>query len=276
MHPLDHDASDEELINAITDNYIRSWNKITAFFQKPDPQDLFGIEGFLSGIPYMMMNSLFDGPADLSSDKASEVLQYYIDNHYPLMWFVTPKGINRGIDSILESLGVELATMQVPGMALDLQTCRPKELEEVATMHNIAETSQAIDNQGYTQIFMKAFEVDPTIKDPMEQFSKEFVKHPTSTHFVATLEDEPAAAASVVYDAGVAGIYNVATLPQFRGKGLAKALMASCHRDAIEKGFRYSILHSTTMGHPLYEKLGYKDYFTFKRYLLRPTDVGLP
>lgn len=50
----------------------------------------------------------------------------------------------------------------------------------------------------------------------------------------------------------------VATVPEARGRGLAGALMAQALADARERGLRSSSLVATTMGRPVYDRLGYR------------------
>lgn len=52
-------------------------------------------------------------------------------------------------------------------------------------------------------------------------------------------------------------ILNVYVEPAYRGKGLAKRLMAEADAEAERRGLRYLILHATQMGRPLYEGLGW-------------------
>ncbi|MHA2170963.1 MAG: GNAT family N-acetyltransferase [Candidatus Kariarchaeaceae archaeon] len=262
-----------EISSSIVDNYIISWKEITHKFGYPDPNDLFEVNGFISGIPYMMMNSLFDGPEFMTSDEVSNVIQYFKDNHIPMMWFISPMGIDRGIDQLLDELGIEEATMQVPGMAVDLLSFDKAKLNQKKNSYEIIPVKDDTDIEMYTRIFMESFEVDADIKEPMESFSTEFAKYPNASHFLAKMDNNLVATSSVIYAAGVGGIYNVATVPAYRGKGLASALMAACMLDALDRGYQYSILHSSSKGHSVYEKLGYEDYFVFKRYLLRPQDV---
>jgi predicted acetyltransferase len=39
-------------------------------------------------------------------------------------------------------------------------------------------------------------------------------------------------------------------------------------KEAHEKGYELSVLNATELGYPIYEKLGYKEYYTNKLYLL--------
>jgi len=193
------------------------------------------------------------------------------------MWFVSSRGLTIGLDKVLDELGVEIAKMKVPGMVADLNTVDLELLNSKMEGHQLVHVDISDDDKlaTYTDIFMQAFEVDPAIGEEMQRFSRAFPRHPTSSHYFVLLDGQPVATASVIYEAGVAGVYNVATLPGHQRKGLASALMATMMLEAKEKGYQYSILHSSERGKVVYERLGYDVAFWFKRYLLRPSDVGL-
>ena len=53
-------------------------------------------------------------------------------------------------------------------------------------------------------------------------------------------------------------VWFVATVPAARGQGLATALMAHALADARERGCTTSTLQATDLGHPVYERLGYR------------------
>ena len=53
-------------------------------------------------------------------------------------------------------------------------------------------------------------------------------------------------------------VYFVATLPEHRGRGLARRLLHLALAEARERGMATSSLQSTKMGYPVYERLGYE------------------
>jgi ribosomal protein S18 acetylase RimI-like enzyme len=57
---------------------------------------------------------------------------------------------------------------------------------------------------------------------------------------------------------GDAGIYYVATLPDARGRGLARAVVKRALADARERGCTSTTLQASDMGARLYESLGYE------------------
>jgi len=65
----------------------------------------------------------------------------------------------------------------------------------------------------------------------------------------------------------VAGLGHVATSPEYRRRGLARALITEAHRRERAHGTPFSILYTgrSIIAHALYEKLGYCDIFDFPR-----------
>jgi ribosomal protein S18 acetylase RimI-like enzyme len=57
---------------------------------------------------------------------------------------------------------------------------------------------------------------------------------------------------------GDCGIYGVETVPEWRRRGVASALVEHVMADAMLRGARTASLQSTRMGQPLYESLGFQ------------------
>jgi GNAT superfamily N-acetyltransferase len=60
-----------------------------------------------------------------------------------------------------------------------------------------------------------------------------------------------------IEDSPVPLVVNVYTEPQWRGKGVARALMRELMHWASEQGMDRVVLHASNAGRPLYEKLGF-------------------
>ena len=79
------------------------------------------------------------------------------------------------------------------------------------------------------------------------------------TMYLGRWEGAPASTATLWPFAGVAGVYSVATLPEFRRRGLASATVAALLEDAKERGLPFAALRTGWDDMPLYERLGFRE-----------------
>lgn len=86
--------------------------------------------------------------------------------------------------------------------------------------------------------------------------------------YVGYEDGVPVCGASLMIDSGVAGIYQVATIPETRGKGYGTAITLAPLLDALELGMKIGVLHSSEMGYNLYKRMGFKDIATCPIYSL--------
>lgn len=90
------------------------------------------------------------------------------------------------------------------------------------------------------------------------------------TAYMAYVEKKPIATSLVFYDSGVAGIYSVTTLPEYRGKGIGTYMTYLLMQDAKKKGYKLVTLHSSEKGLNVYKKLGFKEYDYMDYYFWKP------
>src|SRR5262245_11933784 len=64
--------------------------------------------------------------------------------------------------------------------------------------------------------------------------------------------------------AGATGIYNVATLPEVRRRGMGAAITARALPDGRAHDYRIGTLQSSEMGYPIYEGMGLREYFSMQ------------
>jgi ribosomal protein S18 acetylase RimI-like enzyme len=89
--------------------------------------------------------------------------------------------------------------------------------------------------------------------------------------FLLYKDGKAVAGGSASFVEGVSYIGWMATLPEYRGRGYAEALLR--HMDAFMKG-RYgvkeTVLHATEMGRPVYERVGFRLVDEYAAYLCVP------
>lgn len=80
------------------------------------------------------------------------------------------------------------------------------------------------------------------------------------THYLGRSAGQPAATSYRFLDGETAGIYNVATLRAYRGRGIGSVMTVGPLLEAREMGYRLGTLLSTPRGLGVYRKLGFKDF----------------
>ena len=85
--------------------------------------------------------------------------------------------------------------------------------------------------------------------------------------YVGFLGNTPVATSAMVLEAGVAGMYGVATIPEARHRGIGKIMTVRPLLEAKEKGYRVGILTASPMGYPIYNKIGFKEVCKYNLYL---------
>lgn len=78
-------------------------------------------------------------------------------------------------------------------------------------------------------------------------------------HFIAVRDDAPIASASIFTGAGIAGLYNVGTVPQARGQGIGTAITLAALAAARRAGHRRAMLGAEPPAAPLYRRIGFRD-----------------
>lgn len=107
---------------------------------------------------------------------------------------------------------------------------------------------------------------------PIELFSRfsEGVQHiQEASWYVARADGEVRSTAVGFAGDEATGIFSVATPGQYRGRGYGAAVTAHVLREGFKRGSRFGYLQSSTIGHGVYQRLGFCDVEEY-RLLTRP------
>lgn len=144
---------------------------------------------------------------------------------------------------------------RTPGMAMDLA-----DLPDAATVAlEIRRVSDPATLRVWCETFTAGYDVPRSWAEPLFRLHTGLhgVGGPLSA-YVGYRDGEPVATSSLFLGAGVAGIYDVATLPSKRGLGFGYAMTLAPLLEARLLGYRAGILQSSQKGLPVYERLGFR------------------
>ena len=81
--------------------------------------------------------------------------------------------------------------------------------------------------------------------------------------YLGCVDGEPVCTSAVVATGAIAGIYWVATLEKYRGRGLGEAITWESVKGGIALGCGIASLQASVLGQPVYERMGFRTPFDY-------------
>jgi len=223
---------------------------------------------FSSGLPFHLANGIVRAhfPADVWEEVLEERLKQLTAKRVPIAWLIGPSTSPTDLGSWLEKHGWLLED-EAPGMAVDLNA-----LDEHLSFSSKLKIQHVSDGEAL-KTWLRIMTVGSEIPEEglmllLDVVTKQGFKPDTSVHYyLGLLDDQPVATSLLFLGGGVAGIYNVATLPGVRRQGIGSALTMAPLLEARAWGYRIGTLQSTAMGLNLYRRLGFREYCKFHAYI---------
>jgi GNAT superfamily N-acetyltransferase len=182
-----------------------------------------------------------------AGELADSVGREFVARGLPWMWWTTPSYTSSELEDALAGLG--LAREDVPGMYA--------ELDAVPEMEGDIELGEVpVEDPGFGQTLIDGFGLPGFVLGPIQDFLGSF--SPAEQVAVAAREDgrTVGVATGLMTDETI-GIYNVATLADYRGRGIGSAVTTAVMSEGRERGCTNAILHTSAMGRSVYERLGF-------------------
>jgi ribosomal protein S18 acetylase RimI-like enzyme len=222
---------------------------------------------FFSGIPFHLANGVVRANffPDAGEEILNERLEQLTSHGVPMAWLIGPSTHPTDLGSYLERHGWS-PDEEAPGMALDLQTLDAHlSLPPHVTIERVTDTEKL---KTWLRILFVGSELpEEGLMLLLEMVSKrDFNENAPVHYYLGLLDDRPVATSMLYRGGGVAGIYNVTTLPDARRQGIGSVLTLASLVDARAWGYQIAILQSTQMGINIYRRLGFREYCTFYVY----------
>jgi ribosomal protein S18 acetylase RimI-like enzyme len=181
----------------------------------------------------------------------------------PFTWNIGPSTRNAKLEHRLQANGWS-KNVGGPAMILDLDNLQEEQLNLPTGL-----TIQIIEDDDTYNQYIDTMSAGFEFPEPMATYQKNIyhvLSDPTVHLFLGFFAGKPVAISLMHRNAGLAGIYNVAVVPQMRQRGIGRAMTLAALFDARDLGYRIAMLESSKMGLPLYRDLGFQKLFTFDQY----------
>lgn len=258
MSSIQTDLSETALVHAIRGNLCSFFRYVA---RKRSNGDRFENDKFVRWYT-SLSHPWFNGfvcsapPSQADGEFIRDTIQYFKEKQVGIFSCWLEPHLNRADwEPFLVSYGFGF-TDGTPGMAVDLHTLpESPSLTEGLEIHIVEDKAEM---RTWAHIFTLGYGMPPdweeAVFDTWFQLGLDF----PIRNYLGYMNGEPVSTSTVFYGSGVAGIYDVATLPEARGQGLGTTLTLAPLLDARESGYRIGVLQSSEMGFGVYQKMGFQ------------------
>ena len=247
----------EDNLDAFLESVIRSG----AFETGTDPD----VWNYWCDVPFPLFNAI--GAARFARGtverRAQEVVKPYLERGLPFMWWATPSGHAEELGPVLTELG--LAGDPVPGMYRELGGAVDPNVPSGVTLEEVG-------GDELIPTMVAGFGMPEMVCEPLGRFVAALPPEQVG-HLLARLDGRPVACGSLWLTGRTAGLYNIATLDEARGRGIGYAVTAALANLGVDRGATHAILHASQTGRPLYERLGFEQVCITPQYIWIPPDT---
>jgi GNAT superfamily N-acetyltransferase len=186
----------------------------------------------------------------------------------PLLWWIEPHSSPADLGERLAARGF-VHTQSFPGMAIDLRRLNaPAVLPDGV---QIAAVQDEVALREWCTACVAGFEMPVYPQNYFESFRDTGFGGDAPTQlFLARLHGQPVASAMLFKEAGIAGLYNVGTIPSARGLGIGRAITLAAMDAGRQDGCHLATLYASKLGVNIYRQLGFTEWFQYDNYVWTP------
>lgn len=204
-----------------------------------------------TGVPASFFNVAFvRGPVADPVAFVAEAKAFFAERDLP--WRLTLRvGVADAVGLAALEAGLRPnATME--GMTLSSLTATPPMLADGVVVEMVTDEASLALNQE-----VGAAGSGMPVEMARELLPSSILGAPKIAAFNAYVDGVPAATSALITSDEIAGIYNVATLPEFRRRGLGAAVTAAALAEGVKRGCTVGALQPSDVGRPVYARLGF-------------------
>jgi ribosomal protein S18 acetylase RimI-like enzyme len=251
----------------VAGNLRESFRVLAACRRGGEVRELRGVSIASANVTFQMFNAAFlSCPVESEADLASRILLaslHFGKRELPWAYWVCEDWMDvrtrKRSQRLFDKYGLR-HSVNLPGMLAE----RLRPPERPLPRLDVRRVANGPTRDAFCAIGSVCFNV------PLTWFGEVFEEGPVWRRFsayVGYLQREPVTTAAVVIGDGVAGVYNVATVPSHQHHGYGEVVMRHALQEMQrEHGIERTILQSTPAGYRLYERMGYRTVTTVAVY----------
>lgn len=258
---------DHPLAAVVERDFVAAWWLLAEVIDA-ERHDRDGVRWYHTGLAEKYLNPVL--VTHLADDQADTVIDEHLarlgERGAPFVWWAMPSASPRDLGDRLRERGL-VADDSWPGMAVAVdRLADPPPVDGLEILR--VRTDHDLDR--HTGVFAPILSPSPAFTETLVTASRRigFEEDAPEVHFLGVLDGEPVATASLVTAGGAAGIYNVTTVEAARGRGIGAAMTVAAARHGAAHGLGLATLQASTMGRPIYERLGFEFVCDLRPYRL--------
>jgi GNAT superfamily N-acetyltransferase len=253
-------VTDDGVLAAADRNMVTAWLGIVSVAPSPGIAEEDGLLLLRSGVPVSLFNPAFvtAAPADPAAT-VDKIVEHYKAHALPFVLYFRDE-VAPNVAGPAEAAGL-VEHFRPPLMVLDPI---PGEAAQAKPDNLRISTLDESNLDGYGSVLSEGFGMP---RDIVEQIlGTSLLRVDGLTGFLGTIDGEPVGTSGLFDAHGLAGVYNVATVPAARGKGVGAALTWAAALAGAATGASVSVLQASEAGMPVYERMGYRTATRYRQF----------
>jgi GNAT superfamily N-acetyltransferase len=258
---------------AVEDNHRASFRLAAQRFDgalvREDAESFWVITGGMHPMLNVVVSTRWSSDLSLEQirEKIAATLAPFQLRRLPLLWYIWPSTQPADLGAHLRASGLMLADTS-PGMVRDLTQPLPTMAPVAGLQIELVRDDDTYEHWMTTGL--QAFAFGDHDQEVLRPFFRKLGYAAPLFQYAGSLHGTMIGTATRLMADGIAGIYNVGTLPEARRKGIGAAMTLAALTQARARGYQRAILAASEMGYPVYEQLGFRTVCSVTQYAWMP------